>query len=86
MAGPTALASTSQAHLSRVLPPMKIAFVMPNEAQKQRIEALRQAIIELMPYQRDHFEHLVRSWGITKSHNSLAVAEEALKRTLRDRP
>ncbi|MFB6449233.1 hypothetical protein [Bradyrhizobium tunisiense] len=65
---------------------MKLAFIMPTEAQKQRIDAIREALLKMMPYQRAHFEHLVSSWNITKSHNSLAVAEEALKRTLRDRP
>lgn len=65
---------------------MQLAFIMPTDAQKQRIDAIREALVKLMPYQRDHFDHLVRSWRITRSHNSLAVAEEALKRTLRDRP
>lgn len=65
---------------------MQLAFIMPTDAQKQRIDALREAIVKLMPFQRDHFEHLIRSWGILHHPNSLAVAEEALKRTLRDKP
>lgn len=65
---------------------MQIAFIMPNDAQKQRIDDLREGILKLMPFQRDHFYHLARSWHATNHPNGLAVLEEALKRTLRDRP
>ena len=65
---------------------MQIGFIMPTDAQKQRIDALNEAILKLMPFQREHFWHLARSWRVLRCHDSLAVLEEALKRTLRDKP
>lgn len=64
---------------------MQLAIIIPTEAHKKRIESLRGELVKLSPNQREHFEHLVRSWGVTKRCNGLAVKEEALKRTLRDR-
>lgn len=65
---------------------MKLAFLMPNEAERQQIGRMRESVIELRPDQLRHFEHLLRSWGIFGRNNALAATYRALKRVLRDKP
>lgn len=65
---------------------MKLAFIMPSEAQKQKIDTLQECIAGFRPDQVAHLEHLLRSWGIFGRPDGLALAYRAMKRTLRDRP
>lgn len=65
---------------------MKLAFIMPAEAERVSIERMRESIIEMRPDQIRHLEHLLRSWGIFGSNNAIADTWRAIKRVLRDRP
>lgn len=65
---------------------MKLAFLMPNEAQRDKISAMRGSVVEMRPDQIQHLEHLLRSWRVFGSMDGLAVTWRAVKRTLRDKP
>lgn len=65
---------------------MKIAFLMPNEAQRRKIGVMQESVIEMRPDQIRHFEHLIRSWRIFGTYDGLDKTWKAIKRTLRDRP
>ncbi len=65
---------------------MQLAFIMPNEAQRDSIGRMRESMAEMRPDQIKHLEHLLRSWGIFGTPNAEALVWRAIKRTLRDRP
>lgn len=65
---------------------MQLAFIMPNEAQRQQIGVMRESVVQMRPDQIKHLEHLLRSWGIFGRADALALTWRAIKRTLRDRP
>lgn len=65
---------------------MKLAFLMPNDAAKDRIAVMRESVVEMRPDQIKHLEHLLRSWGIFGRGDAVALTWRAIKRTLRDRP
>lgn len=65
---------------------MKLAFIMPAEAERQKIEQMRESIIEMRPDQIRHLEHLLRSWGIFGRTDAIAATWRAIKRVLRDKP
>jgi hypothetical protein len=65
---------------------MKLAFIMPTDAQRQKIAVMRESVVEMRPDQLKHFEHLLRSWGVFGRYDGVARTWRAIKRTLRDRP
>ena len=65
---------------------MKLAFIMPSEAERQRIGAMQERVIELRQDQIRHLEHLLRSWGVFGRTDGIEVTWRAIKRVLRDRP
>lgn len=65
---------------------MKLAFIMPSEAQERRIGAMRESVVEMRPDQIRHLEHLLRSWRIFGRYDGIALTWRAIKRTLRDKP
>lgn len=65
---------------------MRLAFVMPNEAQRDEIGRLRETIVEMRTDQIDHLEHLLRSWGIFGRTDGIELTWRAIKRVLNDRP
>lgn len=65
---------------------MKLAFIMPTDAQCQKISVMRESVIQMRPDQVKHLEHLLRSWGIFGHPDALAATWRAIKRTLRDLP
>lgn len=65
---------------------MKLAFIMPTEAERRRIAVARETIRQMRPDQIKHVEHLLRSWNIFDRNDSLEIMWRAIKRTRRDRP
>lgn len=65
---------------------MKLAFIMPTDAQRQDIGRMRESVVEMRTDQLAHFEHLLRSWGIFGRPGGYHLVWRAIKRTLRDRP
>lgn len=65
---------------------MKLAFILPSDAERQKIGVCRETIIEMRPDQIAHLEHLIRSWRIFGSEAGFAMTWRAIQRTLRDRP
>jgi hypothetical protein len=65
---------------------MRLAFLMPSNNDRQRIEAAQERIIDLRPDQIKHLEHLLRSWRIFGRWDGVDLTWRAIKRTLRDKP
>jgi len=65
---------------------MKLGFIMPSNAQRQKIGVLQEHIVEMRPDQIKHLEHLLRSWGVFGKYDGIAWTWRAIKRTFRDRP
>lgn len=65
---------------------MRLAFIMPNETQRDEIVRMRESVVEMRPDQIRHLEHLLRSWGIFGRSDGIPLTWRAIKRTLRDRP
>lgn len=64
---------------------MRLAFLMPCEAERHTTGRLRESVLEMRPDQIDHLGHLLRSWRVFGS-DAPHVVWRAIKRTLRDRP
>lgn len=65
---------------------MQLAFIMPNEAQRQKIAEMHKSIAQMRPDQAAFLAHLIRSWRVTESWDALLLTTKAIKRTFRDRP
>lgn len=65
---------------------VRLAFIMPSEAESKKIEFLRESVIEMRSDQIKHLEHLLRSWRVFGRSDSIALIWRAIKRTLRDYP
>lgn len=65
---------------------MQLGFIMPSDAQRQKIGVLREHYATMRPDQIKHLEHLLRSWRIFGRTDGIELTWRAIKRTLRDRP
>jgi hypothetical protein len=65
---------------------MQIGFLMPNDAERQRISAQQAKVNAMRQDQRDYCAHLLASWRIFRLGGSMETVERAIKKTLSQKP
>lgn len=66
---------------------MKLAFVMPSQAERTEAEqACIETILEMRQDQIRYLEHLLRSWGIFGREGAIEMTWKAIQKTLNQRP
>ena len=65
---------------------MRLAFIMPGDGERQKIDRMRESVIEMRSDQLRYLESLLRSWRIFGRSDAIGATWRAIKRTLRECP